>query len=99
MRADRENGYFMCDSSTFYAKKSAIQNLSILFRGDPIFVNTYHALMAAPKGKPQTAHSLAAEFIKFVSSSEGQRIYREHGKSRYGMPLYNDAASVRAKGH
>ncbi len=97
MRTDREGGYFMVDSSTFFAKRSGIENLRILFRGDPMLVNTYHALVASPERNPQANYSLAAEFVKFVSSSEGQKIYREYGKSQYGMPLYNDAAYARTK--
>ncbi len=98
MRADRERGYFMTDSSTFFAKKSGIENLRILFRGDPMLVNTYHALVASPERNPQANYSLAAEFVRFVSSSEGQTIYREYGRAQYGMSLYNCAANARAKG-
>lgn len=98
MRADREQGYFMTDSSTFFAKKSGIENLGILFRGDPLLVNTYHALVCSPERYPQNNHSLATAFVKFVGSTEGQKIYREYGKARYGMPLYNDAAYARSMG-
>lgn len=98
MRADREHGYFMTDSSTFSVKKSKIENLRILFKGDPMLVNTYHALVASPERYSHANYSLAAEFVKFVSSSEGQKIYREYGKAQYGMPLYNDAAYARTRG-
>ena len=98
MRADRESGYFMTDSSTFFAKKTGIEHLRILFKGDPMLVNTYHALVASPERYPQANYSLAAEFVKFVSSSEGQKIYRDYGKSQYGIPLYNDAAYAGTKG-
>ena len=95
MRADREDGYFMTDSSTFLSKKAEIENLRILFQGDPMLVNTYHALVASPKRYPQLNHSLEAEFVKFMESSEGQKIYREYVKAQYGMPLYQDAAYLR----
>ena len=91
MRADKETGYFMTDSSTFFAKKSKIKNLKILFKGDPILINVYHALVASPERYPQSNFQLAAKFVKFVSSSEGQKIYREYGISKYGSALYNDA--------
>ena len=86
MRADKNLGYFMTDSSTFFVKQSEIKNLKILFKGDPILVNVYHALVASPK-----THPLAAKFVRFVSSPEGQKIYREYGKIKYGTPLYNEA--------
>ena len=91
MRADKELGYFMTDSSTFFAKKSKIRNLTILFKGDPILVNVYHALVASPERYPKANYGLAAKFVKFISSPEGQKIFREYGKSKYGAPLYNDA--------
>ena len=91
MRADKELGYFMTDSSTFFAKGSKIRNLKVLFKGDPILVNVYHALVAAPDRYPQANYALAAKFVRFVSSPEGQEIYREYGKKEFGMPLYNDA--------
>ncbi|MDY6986815.1 MAG: substrate-binding domain-containing protein [Thermodesulfobacteriota bacterium] len=91
MRADKELGYFMTDSSTFFAKRSKIRNLKVLFKGDPILVNVYHALVAAPDRYPQANYALAAKFVRFVSSPEGQEIYREYGKKEFGMPLYNDA--------
>jgi tungstate transport system substrate-binding protein len=91
MKADKELGYFMTDSSTFFVKQSEIKNLNILFKGDPILVNVYHALVASPKTQPQKNYALAVKFVRFVSSPEGQKIYREYGKIKYGTPLYNDA--------
>lgn len=91
MRADKNLGYFMTDSSTFFVKRYKIRNLKILFKGDPILVNLYHALVASPKTHPQKNYALAAKFVRFVSSPEGQKIYREYGKIKYGTPLYNDA--------
>jgi len=90
MRADKEMGYFMTDSSTFFAKKSKIKNLQILFKGDPILVNVYHALAASPDKYPQANYPLAAKFIEFVASTEGQKIFREYGKAEFGSPLYSD---------
>ncbi len=98
MRADKERAYFMTDSSTFFSKKTGIENLRILFKGDPMLVNTYHALVASREKYPQANYILAAKFVKFVSSSEGQKIYRDYGKSQYGIPLYNDAAYAGTKG-
>ena len=91
MRADKELGYFMTDSSTFFARQSKIKNLKILFKGDPVLVNVYHALVAAPAKYPKANYDLAAKFVKFSSSPEGQKIYREYGKTKFGTPIYNDA--------
>ena len=91
MRADKEIGYFMSDSSTFFAKQSKIRNLKVLFKGDPILVNVYHALVASPERYPKANYTLAAKFVNFVSSAAGQKIFREYGKTKCGTPLYSDA--------
>ena len=88
-RANTERGYFMVDSNTWVAAKKELQNLKVLFRGDLVLVNTYHALClpdSTTDGQP-----LASKFIDFVASEEGQKIIREYGKNLYGEGMYNDA--------
>ena len=92
-RANDEGGYFMTDSSTWIMEKANLPNLVVLFRGDKILVNTYHAL-CQPDGMTPGA-GLAAGFVDFVSSEEGQEIIRNYGKAAYGEALYNDAAYAR----
>jgi tungstate transport system substrate-binding protein len=88
-RANDEGGYFMTDSSTWAAEKKNTPKLQILFAGDKKLVNTYHALCRQTEGKPASA--LAAGFIGFVASPEGQDIIRAFGKDAHGEALYNDA--------
>ncbi|WP_243366380.1 substrate-binding domain-containing protein [Fundidesulfovibrio soli] len=89
-RAENEQGYFMTDSSTWVAEKTNTPKLKVLFSGDKMLVNTYHAL-GQPKGATPGAETAAA-FIDFVASDEGQNIIRAYGKDKYGESLYNDAA-------
>ncbi len=89
-RAEAEKGYFMTDSSTWVAEGRNTPGLKVLFSGDKMLVNTYHAL-AAPAGATAGADTAAA-FIDFVASQEGQDIIRAFGKAEYGASLYNDAA-------
>ena len=89
-RANAEKGYFMVDSSTWAAEKKNLPDLKILFRGDKMLVNTYHAL-AQPAGATPGAE-WAGKFIDFVASDRGQQIIRDYGKDKYGEGLYNDAA-------
>ena len=49
IKANEVNGYFMTDSSTWVAGKKNLDNLKVLFRGDPMLINTYHGL-CQPKG-------------------------------------------------
>jgi tungstate transport system substrate-binding protein len=88
-RANTEKGYFMTDSSTWAAEKKNVPELTILFRGDKFLVNTYHAL-CQPEGATPGA-SVAARFIAFVASKEGQDIIRNYGKDKHGEGLYNDS--------
>lgn len=88
-RANDEGGYFMTDSSTWVAEKKSLPKLTILFQGDKMLVNTYHAL-AQPAGATPGAKTAAA-FIDFVASKEGQDIIRTFGKAEHGEALYNDA--------
>jgi tungstate transport system substrate-binding protein len=96
-RADQEKGYFMVDSSTWVAEKKAVPNLKILYKGDKLLVNTYHALCQPEGATPGAA--LAAKFIAFVASPAGQKIIRDYGEDRYGEGLYNDAAYARQYEH
>jgi tungstate transport system substrate-binding protein len=89
-RANQEKGYFMVDSSTWVAKKQEVPDLKILFKGDKLLVNTYHALCQPPGATPGAA--TAAKFIHFVASPQGQKIIQDYGKDKYGEGLYNDAA-------
>ncbi|HZK14495.1 MAG TPA: substrate-binding domain-containing protein, partial [Desulfobaccales bacterium] len=89
-RANQEKGYFMVDSSTWVADKKDVPNLKILFKGDKLLVNTYHALCQPSGATPGSA--MAAKFIDFVASPQGQKIIQDYGKDKHGTGLYNDAA-------
>ena len=88
-RANADKAYFMTDSSTWVAEKNIAPELQILYRGDPYLVNTYDALVA-PVGATEN-RDIAAKFIQFVASDEGQAIIRNYGKAQYKEALYNDA--------
>lgn len=96
-RANNEKGYFMVDSSTWVAEKKEAPDLKILFKGDKVLVNTYHALCQPSGATPGAAP--AAKFIDFVASPQGQQIIRDYGKDRYGAGLYNDAAYAQQYDH
>lgn len=88
-KANNLKGYFMTDSSTWVAGQKMLTELEILFRGDPVLINTYHGLcqpVGATDGQPA-----ASKFIDFIGSPEGQTIIRNYGKNLYGQPMYNDA--------
>jgi tungstate transport system substrate-binding protein len=92
-RANNEKGYFMVDSSTWVAEKKNLPHLKVLYQGDKMLVNTYHALAQPPGATPGAA--MAAKFIDFAASPAGQKIIADYGKDKYGEGLYNDAAYAR----
>lgn len=89
-KAEAQKGYFMTDSSTWVAEKKNVPGLAILFAGDKVLVNTYHALCQPAGATPGAA--TAARFIDFVASPKGQAIIAAYGKDKHGESLYNDAA-------
>ena len=96
-RANTDKAYFMTDSSTWVAEKNVAPDLQILYRGDPYLVNTYDALVA-PVGATEN-RDIAAKFIQFVASDEGQTIIRNYGKAQYKEALYNDAVYAKQYVH
>jgi tungstate transport system substrate-binding protein len=96
-KANRVNGYFMTDSSTWVAGKKELGNLAVLFCGDPFLVNTNHGLFQPPGATD--AQPYAEAFIRFLGSDEGQSILRRYGVDRFGEPMYNDAEYARLYEH
>lgn len=96
-RADKVNGYFMTDSSTWVAGKRDLKNLKVLFRGDPVLINTYHVLCQPADGSKVAL--LAAQYVDFVKSEQGQKLIREYGKRLYGEAMYNDAVYAKQYDH
>ena len=89
-RAHDTQGYFMTDSSTWIAERPQFPHLVVLFKGDKVLVNTYHALLAPPGATP--GGETAARFVEFLASPQGQKVIHDYGKDQYGEPLYQDAA-------
>ena len=65
--------------------------------GDPVLINTYHAL-CQPEGAT-AGQPVAAQFIDFVASEKGQTVIRNFGKDQFGEGLYNDAEYARQYDH
>lgn len=96
-KANEINGYFMTDSSTWVAGMKELGKLSILFKGDPILINTYHGL-CQPQGATD-GQLAASKFIDFVGSEKGQKIIGSYGNAMYGQPMYNDAEYAKQYDH
>ena len=89
MKANAIGGYFMTDSSTWVAERRAADKLTVLFKGDKVLVNTYHAVLSAAD---TPGKAVAAKFIAFVGGTAGQKAIRDYGTEAHGEALYQDAA-------
>ena len=96
-KANEVDGYFMTDSSTWVAGKKGLDNLTVLFKGDPFLINTYHGL-CQPDGNGE-AQEVASKFIDFLASPEGQALVANYGKNLYGEGMYNDAEYAKQYDH
>jgi len=96
-KANHLKGYFMTDNSTWVAEKKELPHLKVLFKGEPVLINIYHAMC-----RPDDAsgnQTIAVRFIRFMASEQGQRIIRDYGKNLYSDPLYNDSAYAEKYNH
>ncbi|WP_035415952.1 substrate-binding domain-containing protein [Ferrimonas kyonanensis] len=91
-QANQQQGYFMTDSSTWVAEKANLSKLKVLFAGDPILVNTYHALRGSQGDA--AAITLSQHFIDFVGSEAGQSILTQYGKADHGAAMYTGIADT-----
>lgn len=89
-RANEEQGYFLTDSSTWVTAQKQLDQLAVLFQGDPALLNIYHGLARAEPAQPGQA-SCAEQFLRFLATPEAQAIVRSFGVAEYGEPLYRDA--------
>lgn len=90
--ANREQAYFLTDSSTWIVFRQELPSLEVLFSDDPRLVNLYHALLAPAR----PAAGLAQDFLAFVAGPVGQGVIRDFGVAELGAPLYFDAATASA---
>jgi len=93
-KAASENGYFMVDRSTYIVarKENPALNLAVLFEGDPMLINRYHALTTNPTMYPQANYELAKKFVEFLRGAQGQKIIATFGREEFGEPLYFSAS-------
>jgi tungstate transport system substrate-binding protein len=84
----------MTDRSTWIVarKEKPDLKLVVLFEGDPLLINQYHALTINPKLFPDANYEPAKKFVDFLKSDQGQKIIATFGKEKFGEPLYFSVA-------
>jgi tungstate transport system substrate-binding protein len=94
LKASDDGAYFMTDRSTWIVAKKEKPDLRlvVLFEGDPMLINQYHALTTNPTMYPQANYELAKKFVEFLKGDRGQKIIATFGKEKFGEPLYFSVA-------
>ena len=90
-RADKEQAYFLTDSSTFIAERKNLSGLALAYRGGPMLLNPYHTLWLSD---PTPGQQTAIRFAEFLYSEPTQTLLRSFGQEKFGEPMYNDAATT-----
>jgi tungstate transport system substrate-binding protein len=89
--AQEEQGYTLTDNATWYAIKSTPGfSMVELVRGDKLLFNPYGVIAVNPDKHPSLKinYQGATAFIKFVTGAAGQKIIKEYGIAKYGLPLF-----------
>ena len=63
-------------------------DLKIVFEGDPILYNPYGIIAVNPAKFPHVNYTKAMALIGWVTSPAGQKIIKEFGKEKFGVPLF-----------
>ncbi len=87
---DEMRGYTLCDTSTFAAYRSDLDLVPIIEEGD-VLLNVYAAILVNPAVHPNTNCEMAADFVNYLVSDEGQDLIAEYGTETIGKPLFNPA--------
>ncbi len=91
--ASERKAYMLVDSGTFLSHRSSLA-LELLVEPRPRLINPYHAITVDPAKFPRVNARGADAFVDFLLSSAGQRLIGEHGRDRYGTPLFTPAAGL-----
>jgi tungstate transport system substrate-binding protein len=85
--AVQRSAYTLTDRGTFMAHPAGRQ-LQVVFEGDPILLNVYHAYAVNPERHPRTNLAGARAFVAFMADPVTQQAIGRFGRERYGRSLY-----------
>ncbi len=86
-----KQGYTLTDNATWYALKSTSGfSLVELVSGDALLFNPYGVIAVNPAKHPDLKinYKGATAFIKFITGAAGQKIIKNFGVAKYGVPLF-----------
>jgi tungstate transport system substrate-binding protein len=86
--ASRDKAYVFCGRSSYLFNKDELKNLEIVNEGDKLLFNPYGVIAVNPQKILGANLEAAMKFINFITSDYAQNIINEHGKARFGRPLF-----------
>ena len=84
---NEQQAYTIMDRATYLTVKKDI-SLVPLVQGEESLLNFISIIPVNPQKFSQVNQKLAMDFIKFITSEEGQIIIRDFKKDEYGEPLF-----------
>jgi tungstate transport system substrate-binding protein len=85
--AVQRSAYTLTDRGTLMAHPAGRQ-LAVVFEGDPLLLNVYHAYVVNPGKHPGTNLAAARAWVAFMADPMTQEAIGRFGRERYGRPLY-----------
>jgi tungstate transport system substrate-binding protein len=89
--ANQRDGYALTDRGTFLAQQDDL-GLTVLFEGDGVLLNVYHALLVNPATHNGINEAAGRAFIEFITSADIQALIGQFGVEEYGEPLFTPDA-------
>jgi tungstate transport system substrate-binding protein len=90
--AQEKQGYTLADNATWYALKKSSSGLNLveLVNGDPLLYNPYSVIAVNPAMHTNLKinYKGATAFIKYITGAQGQKLIKNFGVAKYGVPLF-----------
>lgn len=85
----------IADLSLFYSNRKQLpDDFTILYRGDIVFRNPFHAIVVNPQSHPGVNDVMARRFVDFLVSDKGQEAIRRFDRDRYSTSVYTPSAHL-----
>jgi len=93
--ASERSAYTLTDMGTYLSHSASnLITLEVLISYGEELLNVYSAIAVNQTKHPHTNFDDAIDFIKFLTSNEGQQIISDYGKDKYGQPLFYPAVKL-----
>jgi len=93
--ASERSAYTLTDMGTYLSHSAAgLIDLKVLISQEEELLNVYSAIAVNQTRHPHTNFDGAIDFVKFLVSDEGQQLIGDHGRDKYGQPLFCPAVKL-----